>query len=186
MPGGKPRGERAAARPAWPRRVSQDLPQLLQPPGANNSPLPTLQPLESRRETFSHPHRWLFHQIPATRAPASAMKDICRRTRAFRSWFGRRKQGHSSIAWQQISFPKKKKNNKPTPRPSLLCNSVERAAGNALETLPGRSGRRELCGAEIWGRWGLVPGKPGLLRQEVAPEASHWCEEWAKAPRASP
>lgn len=52
---------------AGPLRVSQD-------PGSNNSPLPTLQPLENKRETFSQPFQWLFHQISMIQPPAISLQ----------------------------------------------------------------------------------------------------------------
>lgn len=52
---------------AGPLRVSQDL-------GSNNSPLPTLQPLENERETFSQPCQWLFHQISVIQPPAISVQ----------------------------------------------------------------------------------------------------------------
>lgn len=68
-----------------------------------------------------NPTSGFFHQIPVIQPPATPTSDasaICRHTRAFRSWFGRRQQGHSYIAWQQISFRKKIKKHHPTqPQP---------------------------------------------------------------------
>lgn len=115
--GCKAMGQLAAALLAGPRRVSLDPLCLLQPPAPNKSPPPTSQPLESGRETFSQPTSSFSNRYlqSSSHPPGSDLLGACRRTRACSSWFGRRKRLRSSIAWQQISFPKKT----PAPNPEL-------------------------------------------------------------------